>query len=243
MICSHLFHPCLCNCPRYPPQLVHSATHSEALNKNRYKRKLRELQRACADFPLIHKHRNLKCFSMSVCLLCLRGMCLYILIYLLQRRIQMVNYFLTALLYFKPFLLALCWKAYKLGFLCLWVLKHRRDRQMHTETQRYRARDSVTHTHAHVHVHAHTHAHTPTHTYTRAHTAAWRLAAECQLFVLNAQGNTRVRKASSVWRMNFGSLLSSEEHRYTFNSEHVQACLLRNDEYMHGCDAARAGRL
>lgn len=110
MICSRLFHPCLCNCPRYPPQLVHSATHSEALNKNRYKRKLREFQRACADFPLIHKHRNLKCFSMSVCLLCLRGMCLYILIYLLQRRIRMVNYFLTALLHFKPFLLALCQK-------------------------------------------------------------------------------------------------------------------------------------
>lgn len=125
---------------------------------------------------------------MSACLLCLRGMCLYILIYLLQCRIQMVNYYLTACLDFKPFLLAPCQKLTNLPSSSseFWTID---GTGRCTQTQRYKARDSVTRTCVH----------------------------ECQLFVLNAQGATWVRKASSVWRMNFGSLLSSKEHRYTFN--------------------------
>lgn len=112
MIPLHLFHLSLCNCPRYPlqPQLVHSSSHSEALTKTDMSLCCTQPSKDLCRSPSNPQTQNVKWFSMSACLFWLRGLCLYIIIYLLQCRIQRVNYYLTACLDFKPFLLAPCQK-------------------------------------------------------------------------------------------------------------------------------------
>ncbi len=151
VISSHLFHLSLCNCPCYPPQpkLVHSATHFEVLKKADREKATFEHQSICADLPLIHKHRNEKWLFMSACLIWLKSWCLYILIYWLQCRIEMLNYFLNACSDFKH---SSCLKSLQtclplLLFLC------EQDRQMHIDTKTHKARYTVTHTHTHTHTH------------------------------------------------------------------------------------------
>lgn len=62
---------------------------------------------------------------------------------------------------------------------------------------------------------------TDTVTNTHAGGGAWRPAAKCQLFVLFTQKGTWIRKANTVWKMNFGSLRSSQEHRQHFKCQKV----------------------
>lgn len=66
-----------------------------------------------------------------------------------------------------------------------------------------------------------------------------RLAAECQLFVLNANGAARVRKASSVRGMNFGGLLSSKEKKKDTPLA-VSMCRLICSENINKCRMLRA---
>lgn len=83
---------------------------------------------------------------MSDCLFWLRGLCLYIIIYLLQRTIQMVNYHLTARLYFVPFLLAPSQTLTNLlSSSCapLYSLSTGWDRPMHTDSQRHTLQETL----------------------------------------------------------------------------------------------------